>query len=197
MITAPVFQDCKKLAAYHLPPSLGIEEWRSPPQILYLRVDITNATTPDLLPKMGRRSQKPLPGTLCNSRDIGSLLQRQAQSKMAAQDAYTAITELQAHTQEKAPSQPKLPGCKQTPPIYPDFSTLASKQDMKTLLADFRQTLEADTAVIQTDLQMVTDRVCATEENIIVVKQAVSTMRDSQVQKAQQAFSIQHSMLDA
>ncbi|CAH2324802.1 pyruvate carboxylase, mitochondrial isoform X2 [Pelobates cultripes] len=98
---------------------------------------------------------------------------------MATLEAGTITSTPQTPTQEETQPQSVQQGYEQTAPLYPDFSNLATKQDIKALLADFRQTWAADIAVIQTDLQMVTDRVRTTEEDIIDVKQAVSHMGDS------------------
>ncbi|CAH2306957.1 Hypothetical predicted protein, partial [Pelobates cultripes] len=98
---------------------------------------------------------------------------------MATLEAGTTTSTPQTTTQEEAQPQSEQQGYEQAAPPYPEFSNLATKQDIKALLADFRQTWAADIAVIQTDLQMVTDRVDTTEEDIIDVKQAVSTMEDS------------------
>ncbi|CAH2310426.1 Hypothetical predicted protein [Pelobates cultripes] len=98
---------------------------------------------------------------------------------MATLEAGTITSKPQTPTQEETQPQSEQQGYEQTAPPYPDFSKLATKQDIKALLADFRQTWAADIAVIQTDLQMVTDRVHSTEEDIIDVKQAVSHMGDS------------------
>ncbi|CAH2245399.1 Hypothetical predicted protein [Pelobates cultripes] len=113
----------KQLAVYHLPPSLGLEEWWSAPQTPDKRGVTTTATTPDTLPDMGRRSQKPPPGTPCDSRDIGSMLQRQAIAKMAALDVHMAVIAPQTLIQEVAQPQPQQQISEQTAQKLPRLLT--------------------------------------------------------------------------
>ncbi|CAH2251248.1 Hypothetical predicted protein, partial [Pelobates cultripes] len=79
--------------------------------------------------------------------------------------------EIPADPQAQTPDHPPA----HTPPLaaetpaagFPDFSALATKQDIKNYLTEFRQTLSTDIAIIQADLQVVMDRVKANEEDII------------------------------
>ncbi|CAH2252865.1 Hypothetical predicted protein [Pelobates cultripes] len=150
-----------------------------------------NNLTADRPSTIGRRSQKPPPGTPSESQDIGALMQRQALPKMAIPENQEASAYSQTHTPDcpQAHNLPQAP--EQTAAGFPYISALATKQDIKNLLNEFCQTLAMDISVIQADLQVVTDRVRATEEYIIDVRWEVTNVKDSlqNVQKTQQAFS--------
>ncbi|CAH2310814.1 Hypothetical predicted protein [Pelobates cultripes] len=112
---------------------------------------------------MGKRTQKPAPGTPTDSHEVGALLQRQAQHKMATQEEQEASADPLRQMQDNSDTQSILQGLEQTSPSCPDLSALATKKDIKNLSTDFQWKLAADIAVIQADMQVVTDRVHATE----------------------------------
>ncbi|CAH2293657.1 Hypothetical predicted protein [Pelobates cultripes] len=159
----------KKVAAFHLPARLENLLGRIPHQReLYWGTEKPSMAQQPT--NMGRHSQKPTTGMQTKSQDIGALLQRQAQPKMAAPENQELLADPQAQALNNPPAHTPPQAARAPITGLPDLSALASKQDIKNYLTEFRQMLATDIAVIQADLQMVTDRVRASEEDIIEIR---------------------------
>ncbi|CAH2278324.1 Hypothetical predicted protein [Pelobates cultripes] len=123
---------------------------------------------------MGRRTQKPQQAAPRDSQDIGTLLQRTAGHKMAAeQDQETGPTHSVQLSQgsstdmrAEAPSSPQAEG---------DDSAPATKRDIRLLLQEMKGLFDTDINLIHTETQAVTARVQASEEDILDLRQEAQT----------------------
>ncbi|CAH2253468.1 Hypothetical predicted protein, partial [Pelobates cultripes] len=154
-------------AAYYIPASFGLNDILrlAPPQSAQEQEFAPLSTTPDPPTAMERCLQKPPPGMPNDTQDIGALLKRQTPHKMVAQGELEVSAD---HHRPNVPQvQPLTQGPEQTAPGFPDLSALVIKQDIQNLLYDFKQMLTANIVKIHAGVQMVTDRVRTTEEDIL------------------------------
>ncbi|CAH2250390.1 Hypothetical predicted protein, partial [Pelobates cultripes] len=119
---------------------------------------------------MGRRTQKPQQAAPRDSQDIGTLLQRTAGHKMAAEQdqepgpthsvqlSQGSSTDMRA----EAPSSPQAEG---------DDSAPATKRDIRLLLQEMKGLFDTDINLIRTETQAVMARVQASEEDILDLRQ--------------------------
>ncbi|CAH2328360.1 Hypothetical predicted protein [Pelobates cultripes] len=118
---------------------------------------------------MSRKSQRPAQNTGRTTQDIGDLLQRPMAPKMAASDRTTAFQE--EGEQSGAEQEQSVAHPTREPQPNRNNLTPAIKQDIADLLNKMRQMYAAEMDMLRTEMQAVTARTQATEEDVLDLKQ--------------------------
>ncbi|CAH2318730.1 Hypothetical predicted protein [Pelobates cultripes] len=124
----------KQPAAYHHHSRGQLELLGPPSPWNTLEPETILCSPPDQHSTMGQGSQKPPPSTPQDAQDIWALLERQAQNKMVTQETWETVVATQ--NPEPDTAQNTLHNSEEQAPNMPDWSTLATKQDIKDLQTD-------------------------------------------------------------
>ncbi|CAH2315712.1 Hypothetical predicted protein [Pelobates cultripes] len=115
---------------------------------------------------MGRRSQKPPPTAGRGTQDIGDMLQRPMAPKMATPAERTPASPDEEEQHGAGLEISTAPQATESL-AGQDTQTPATKQDIADLLMEMRRMHAADINLIKTEMQAMTARTRATEENIL------------------------------
>ncbi|CAH2328580.1 Hypothetical predicted protein [Pelobates cultripes] len=119
---------------------------------------------------MGRRTQKPQQAAPRDSQDIGTLLQRTAGHKMAAEQEQEPSPTHSAQLSQGSSSDMRAEA-PSNPQAERDDSAPATKRDIRLLLQEMKGLFDTDINLIRTETQAVTARVQASEEDILDLRQ--------------------------
>ncbi|CAH2225223.1 Hypothetical predicted protein [Pelobates cultripes] len=111
---------------------------------------------------MGQKNQRLQPEMPSGSRNIGDMLQRQTQPKLATPEDHVTSKARLDRSSTGPPQQ--IP---REEPMTPDThrrSEPVTKQDFDNLVAEIKYLLAADVAIIKADMKAIADRIKTSEE---------------------------------
>ncbi|CAH2245664.1 Hypothetical predicted protein [Pelobates cultripes] len=135
----------------------------------------TNKQWLPLEEEMGYKTPKQPAGAPKDTRDIGTLLQRPTSHKMVAEPDMETGSNCSAMSPEDQEEHQQSQS-QHTPQGEGDDMAPATKRDIRQFLQEVKQMYEADLNKARTEIQAVTTRVQAMEDNIIDLRQEVNDM---------------------